>query len=491
MAYPGYLSLMRRPLNRRKYDWYVDANRGSDSNPGQSRSQPFASLAKLETVWQAGQSAGLARGSHWREELNIPGAGCTVAAYGSGERPILDGSNMIDGGAWSKTAGRTNVYQVNLSPEWYGSGKDWLKVFEDGWYLQRAADLAACDAAPGSYYPSGSSGTITLYVHATGSGNPASNGKAYEYTQRKFGLDAYSHAYCRISGVHTMKSLHNDGSLRGGMFSVLRDCKAALGGLHNIYVRSGSTLVGCIAQDGYCGTTNLSLFVGNENSPNNEGLTFVNCQAISRAFDAHATGFYCHRNVSGSFGVVVYQGCSAVNCNVGFHADHVSQVLAGDLRLSGCSYGVRMGGYNWTLDGALVEGACSRVVEFLGAASAQISNLDVDIVANNSLLIFANSAAASAVIANCSFRASSYSGMNRIVYSNYAGVSYQVSGCVFQSDGFANYFYLPIIGSLVSDGNCFDAESKTFHINGANYSSVSLWKAAGYDSNSMVGGCAP
>lgn len=482
-------TILRQPRQRR-LTWYVDALNGSDANSGKSRLRAFATIAKLETVFGAGQSAGLRRGSHWREELNLPGAGCRVRAYGAGERPILDGSNLVSSGAWSKTAGRSYVYQCNITPEWYGSGKDWLNVFEDDWYLERVADLAACDSTPGSYYPSGSSGSITLYVHAADDGNPASNGKTYEYTQRKFGLDAYSHANCRITGVHTMKSLHNDGSLRGGTGSILVDCKASKGSLHNVYIRTGSKLIGCIAEDGYCGTTNLSLFVGNENSPNNEGLTFVNCQAISSGFDAHATGFYCHRNVSGSFGEVLYQGCTALSCNVGFHADHVGEVVAHNATLTGCNYGFRMGAYPWTVEGATVSGACSRVVEFLGAATATIRGLDVDINANNSLLIYAG-AAANAVITDCNFRATSYSGMNRIIYANHAGAMYNVSGCVFQKTGFANYYYLPAIASLISNHNCFDDETLTFQINGVSYGTVSQWKAAGYDLNSVVGGCAP
>lgn len=492
MASARYLARVSSVLplvHARGFDWYVDSVHGSDSNNGKSRSQAFQTIARLESVFQAGQSVGLGRGSHWREELNLPGAGCTVAAYGSGERPILDGSNLIPAGSWTKTAGRANAYQVNVTPEWYGSGKDWLNVFEDDWYLQRAADLAACDSTPGSYYPSGSSGAITLYIHATGSTNPNTNGRTYEYTHRKYGLDAYSYANCRITGIHTMKSLHNDGSLRGGIHSTLVDCKASLGSLHNIYVRTGSKLVGCVAQDGYAGATNLTLFVGNDNSPNNEGLTFVNCQAISSSFDAHAVGFYCHRNVSGSFGVVVYQGCSAVNCNNGFHADHVSQVNVSNVTLTACNYGFRIGAYSWNIAGARVSGACSRVLDVLGAGAIVAEGLDVDIDANNSLFIYVP-AAASVVVSDSNFRAASGAGLNRIFYSSHAGASFQVSGCAFGDTGIANYYYLPAVASLVSDYNCFDAESKNFNYNGATYSTVTLWKAAGYDTNSVVGGCA-
>jgi hypothetical protein len=189
-----------QPPDSPGFDWYVDSEDGSDAHTGKTPSQAFQSIAKLLTVMEAGQSTGLKRGSLWREQLSLPGAGCRVGAYGGGERPILDASDEIAGGAWSKTA---------------------------------------CDATPGSYFPSGSSGTITLYVHPTGNGNPASNGKTYEYSARPNGIDFYNHANCRVSGVHTRKQLNCDGSLRAGQGATLVNCLASYGGKHNLYFRTG------------------------------------------------------------------------------------------------------------------------------------------------------------------------------------------------------------------------------------------------------------
>jgi hypothetical protein len=226
-----------QPPDSPGFDWYVDSEDGSDAHTGKTPSQAFQSIAKLLTVMEAGQSTGLKRGSLWREQLSLPGAGCRVGAYGGGERPILDASDEIAGGAWSKTAGRTYVYQCSITPAW--SGNDWLNAFEDGAFLSRAVDLSTCDATPGSYFPSGSSGTITLYVHPTGNGNPASNGKTYEYSARPNGIDFYNHANCRVSGVHTRKQLNCDGSLRAGQGATLVNCLASYGGKHNLYFRTG------------------------------------------------------------------------------------------------------------------------------------------------------------------------------------------------------------------------------------------------------------
>jgi hypothetical protein len=315
----------RYGLDQLDYDWYVDSISGSDSNSGDSAFYPFATIAKLLTVLQAGESVGLAKGSHWREQLDLPGNGCTVEAYGSGALPILDASDLISAGSWAKTAGRTNVYEVNITPLWGVS--NWLNVWEDDSFLTRAADLATCDSTPGSCFPSAATGTITLYIHATDSSDPGASGKVYEYSHRLYGLYSYDYSGCKITGIETRKNLSANGSLMTGRTSTIVNCLCSSGSKHNLLYRDGSFLAGVIAQNAYYGLTSHTYFVANENTPASLGLLHINCQAISDAYDSLGSGFYGHANTSGDFGAVQYIGCSYSNLIVGFEFVNATSVL--------------------------------------------------------------------------------------------------------------------------------------------------------------------
>jgi hypothetical protein len=228
------------------------------------------------------------------------------------------------------------------------------------------------------------------------------------------------------------------------------------------------------------------MFVGNEDSPNGEGLTLIRCTAGCAALNSFATGFFCHRNVSGSFGSVIYQGCTARNLNQGFTAANADVMCAYDCAIESCTYGVNPD-TSLVLDGLTASGACTRVVDAGGVASASLANIQAQVACINSLLIYA-AAAVALTVSNCSLRGTSFSGANRVMYFNHTGISAAISGCVFGS-GFSSAIYAPSVASLESDWNCFEAEASSFNLNGSTYGSVTAWKAAGKDTHSTVGNC--
>jgi hypothetical protein len=94
-------------------DYYVNSVSGNDGNIGRGKGTAFASLGALSGKMKDGIKIGLACGSTWRETLALDNTmnNARVKAYGSGNKPRITGRNAISAGAWSKTAGRTNVYQ--------------------------------------------------------------------------------------------------------------------------------------------------------------------------------------------------------------------------------------------------------------------------------------------------------------------------------------------------------------------------------------------
>ena len=74
---------------------------GSDSNNGTSPSTPWLTIAKVNSsTFNPGDTIEFHDGCTWREELNLPSPGTasnpiTVSTYGSGNPPIISGSQVI------------------------------------------------------------------------------------------------------------------------------------------------------------------------------------------------------------------------------------------------------------------------------------------------------------------------------------------------------------------------------------------------------------
>lgn len=128
-------------------DYYIDAARGSDSNPGTSQSSPWKTLNQANHFqFNRGDVVHLARGSMWRETLRPYGpgdanfAGVTFTAYGAGGPPTINGADAV--ARWSP-AGNA-VYSAPMDKLVYN-------LFVDqgpGWGLARACCLPGSGCAP-------------------------------------------------------------------------------------------------------------------------------------------------------------------------------------------------------------------------------------------------------------------------------------------------------------------------------------------------------
>ena len=98
--------------------YYVDSVSGNNTNDGLSTSTAWQTIAKVNGLacsggigqLNAGDSVLFMRGDTWREQLTVPcsgtsGSPITFGAYGSGARPIINGSDLVTG--WTSNAGNT------------------------------------------------------------------------------------------------------------------------------------------------------------------------------------------------------------------------------------------------------------------------------------------------------------------------------------------------------------------------------------------------
>jgi parallel beta-helix repeat protein len=97
--------------------YYIDATNGNDRNSGLSPQTAWKRVAAVNRrPMGPGDSVLFKRGEVWRERLVVPssgdaGAPITFAAYGTGERPEINGADVITG--WSLH--RDNIYVANVN----------------------------------------------------------------------------------------------------------------------------------------------------------------------------------------------------------------------------------------------------------------------------------------------------------------------------------------------------------------------------------------
>ena len=259
------------------FDIWVDSVNGSDSNSGLSRNVPKQTIAAAQALMSASRKRiGLAKGSHWREMLTISMADAVVGSYGgSGARPILNAKDIIVNADLAKTAARTNVYETaTINFIMGGVAAAWVNVFENGLFLRFVSDVATVDSTPGSYTVlsmttgGGVPASAKIYIHATSSENPISNGKTYEFSNRRAGLYATG-ARTRITGIEARGASSNSGAFvldsgdAGGF--LVDDCLARDCNDHALFCTSGSRIRNSTFINGYWGTAGPNLVVFYEN----------------------------------------------------------------------------------------------------------------------------------------------------------------------------------------------------------------------------------
>lgn len=459
--------------------WYVDSVNGNDANNGRSSSKPFQTISALTSISE-GDSIYLAAGSSWREQLDISVDLVSIIKYGVGADPIIDASDIDANGSFAKTGGRINVYEISITPAW-DVGNSWLNVWEGSTVLTRVADVATCDATPGSCYPSAASGTITLYVHATDSSDVTANGYVYTHTQRQYAINAGGADYILVDGVTCRKQLHDNGSGFFGRYARLSNCQFNWGHKHNVYIKDGARLIGTTCSGAYYGTSNGSMFIANENTPSGIGVLFQNCVAELSSYDSYISGFDAHNNVGGSFGVIRYVSCTMTNLGQGIGApSDCSQVIVQDCVINDCFRGVlcssdtEISGLTWDSGAIANVRAVAPIANGL-TISAEDSSFTIGNTVDGGVIYLANSGTFS--VDGCIFGADNHAaGITRAVYVDDAGANVNVSGCTYDS-GWNQVYRLVTWNSFASDYNAFADGTESFYINPTTYNTVAAWVA--------------
>ena len=350
------------------FNWYVDSVNGNDSHTGTTQAQAFATIARAQSVLQTGQVLGLASGSHWREQLTLPTAnGIAVVAYGSGAKPLLDASDLISAAAWSKTAGRSNVYQATVPIDGPG-GQTFIGCWENGARMSYQTSVAAVDANPGSYTLSDTSSSpaspITIYVNASGSSNPATSGNQYEYARRSYALLGQNCGTAGIGGIQTRRNEHMSGSLVLGSSSVAANCLVTDGQFHSVFVSRNCYLTN-VAVSGAYHPVSIGMFYWN-NTFSGENLYFENCQASLAAYTTGVGAGFAGSG-GGNLGTITYSNCTVQNCDEAFEGTLAQNLAIANCHIEGqCRTGVNVNtATSVTLNGLLADSISQRLLTAL------------------------------------------------------------------------------------------------------------------------------
>lgn len=299
--------------------FFVDSVAGLDSNNGLTSGTAFQTLArvKLENLNRA--TINLAKGSRFREELTGLPVGAMVRAYGAGIRPIIDGRDIAANASFTKTAGRTNVYQISWS-HGFGpdGGKSMHRAWEVGVMMPRAVDLTACDATPGSFFAAAptAGGPDLVYVHPAGSTNPVTNGRQYALTKRQWCIQLYqSYQQSSVIGLEAIGNSYADGSICADGY--VEDCIARDGRYHNAFILGTAVNVQAIGIEASGGSMFVSYYdnSGAFGGPAVRDCIYRGCTADAVTFNATTDGFFVHTDFAGRvFGTIQWEDCRVVSC---------------------------------------------------------------------------------------------------------------------------------------------------------------------------------
>ena len=213
-------------------------------------------------------------------------------------RPVVSGAQIAANSSWSKTTGRTNVYQIpyDLDAQAAYPYGVLAMVWEEDVRLSEQTSIADVDSNPGSFYHDDTANI--MYAHASDSSSMVLNGMTYELPAHGVCVDFNNKNGLTFLGINATKTM-GDSNTAGG-FSVEGEGNF-ISGLKTwdhrrhafiFYVNADS----CVAENIEC----VDSFYG-------ASVTFYNTGTVNNVFrkskvhnSAGSGNIYSHGNGSGN-----------------------------------------------------------------------------------------------------------------------------------------------------------------------------------------------
>jgi hypothetical protein len=481
-------------------DWFVDFVNGNDNNTGKSPSQAFLTASKVQTAVgsTANQRIAIANGGTPRQQLQIgttasPVNGTSVFSYGSGAQTVFCADDVAPNASFVKEATATFVWKITVSVSTDATKANWINAFENGTTLVTATSIANCDATAGSVFVSShTSGTPTIYIHASDNSDITTNGKLYEYSSRLFGINLAG-ADCSVRNLTARRNHHDDGSIViYGARPTLTGISCLQGTKHNCYCEPG-TVSGSTFNEGYFGTTSANLLVIFEQTASGRSGTVSNCVFTSPALQTKLSGLEVHTG-SGTVPAVTATNCQFSNLQAAGAAANTTTFTASGCLTNGITTAWSGSATNIVID------SCQDVNGVSGGRFGDFTTANQTITLNNNRICrsgFNNSvvqSTGSGVTLNAT---------NNLVYvgtaTNFSWL-WMTQGTLVHTGNTIEVPgapYIMVLGrtatvTYTSNNNVIVSTTKKWETNGTTYNSFALYQAggAGNDPNSTTSGSA-
>lgn len=306
-------------------NYFVDSVNGDDGNTGTAEDDAFETLGALETAALAygdGVSVALAKGSTWRESLDLSSLdNVTVQTFGSGNAPIITGADVETG--WTVHTTHANVYEASVAHE--AGGTERGTVYEDGVLLNRVADAATCQSTAGSFViVQGSDGTPwNMQIHPSDSGNPTSNGMTYEVSVR---ADPFlgGIGLTMVGPIEVKAGLNNNGWIDvSALDATVSRTLTTYGTKHHGLIRSGSLTDAVVYENDAATASEASNVAWVFYAPDADGLV----GSVTRLFGIGGTAgsgrrnvrlLYAHDGSANEYDTINVTGSAVVDMSGGF-----------------------------------------------------------------------------------------------------------------------------------------------------------------------------
>ena len=208
-------------------DYYVK-NSGNDAADGTSDATAWKTIAKVNaSIFKPGDNIYFKRGDMWREQLNVSSSGAegkpiTFSAYGTGEKPIFNGANLVAG--WKEKSNNIWYVKAPYGSNEYGLGHGYVTINNDSLCTEYSSVAALIN--PYSVCYSRSSSHDSGYVYIYSITDPNSN--AMQISARNFGIYLDSKSYINIDNLETIYTGHTGIYLYGSgtTNSIVSSCNA-------------------------------------------------------------------------------------------------------------------------------------------------------------------------------------------------------------------------------------------------------------------------
>src|SRR3989442_269507 len=176
--------------------YYVDAERGNDTNSGTSATAAWKTLSRVnQEKFRPGDAVLFRRGQIWREQLNFQASGeaeraITIDAYGEGTLPEISGADLAPAEGWTacQSCG-ANIWQAGITTQ------PNVVLFDGTKGIKRAAPGDV--KSPGDWnWTAG-----TLYIYAESDPRRLFLKRGVEVGVRPIGINLTGLAYITIRNV--------------------------------------------------------------------------------------------------------------------------------------------------------------------------------------------------------------------------------------------------------------------------------------------------